>query len=62
MTRQTKSNYWMLLLLLIVFFGPALAAWMFYQHRDTWRPHTLNRGELLSPPIQFETLKLKWRY
>jgi len=47
-----NRNRWMLLLLAILFIGPALLARVLYDSH--WKPQSLNHGHLLNPPIAFQ--------
>lgn len=62
MKKQITKNY-ILLLLIIIFAAPGIAAYLFYQH-PTWLSSTkVNRGVLLTPPIELDSLKAhsKWQ-
>lgn len=48
-----------LLLLVLVFAGPLVAAWIVYANLDHWRPGTTNHGELIAPPRPLEGFTLR---
>jgi len=58
MTTSSKSTRWQLILLVIVFMGPILLATIFYAKRDVWELASMEKGRLLSPPLQLENVQL----
>lgn len=47
-----KRQRWVVPLLAVLFFGPLLAAWLFYFTGDGWRPGgSVNHGRLLAPTV-----------
>ncbi len=50
-TEDTRRTPWQAIILVLLFFGPLLAAWLLYFHSD-WRPGELSvHGELIDPPV-----------
>lgn len=56
MKKQT-SKYYILLLLVLMFAAPGIAAFMFYQHPSWMSTATINKGTLLNPPIVLNSLE-----
>lgn len=61
--KNLKRNYMTLLLLALVFFCPGLAAYAFYTHPQWLGSKTVNKGQLLTPPVLLANInaKAKWR-
>ncbi|KTD39963.1 hypothetical protein [Legionella parisiensis] len=61
--RKQASKYYILLLLVIIFLTPGIAAYLFYQHPSWLGSSRVNKGDLLNPPIMLDVLddKPKWR-
>lgn len=61
--RKQTSKYYILLLLIVVFVAPGVAAYLFYQHPSWLGSSRINKGTLLNPPVLLNTLegKSKWR-
>lgn len=50
---------WILPALALLFFGPLVAAWVFYLAGDDWRPGAaVNHGRLVTPPVLLESTLL----
>lgn len=48
---NTRRTPWQAIILVLLFFGPLLAAWILYFHSD-WRPGELSvHGELIDPAV-----------
>ncbi len=60
--RKQASKYYILVLLIVLFVAPGVAAYLFYQH-PSWLGARVNKGALLNPPVMLNTLegKSKWR-
>lgn len=59
-----RRNYFILLLLGLVFAAPGIAAYFFYMHPDWLGSATTNKGVFLEPPVLLTTLDspdTKWR-
>ncbi|QLZ70203.1 hypothetical protein FOLKNPGA_03008 [Legionella sp. PC1000] len=61
--RKQVSKYYILLLLVIIFVAPGVAAYLFYQHPSWLGSSRVNKGDLLNPPVKLSVLdeKPKWR-
>lgn len=61
--KKQISKYYILLLLVLIFATPGIAAWMFYKHPSWLGTATINKGTLLSPPVALNSFKeaAKWR-
>lgn len=61
--KNKYRSYIILLLLALVFAAPGLSAYVFYFHPQWLSEQTINRGQLLSPPILLKQLGAdsKWR-
>jgi hypothetical protein len=57
------SKYYILVLLIVLFIAPGVAAYIFYQHPSWLGSTRINKGTLLNPPILLNALegKSKWR-
>lgn len=55
-----KSNYTVLYLLLLLFFVPLIAAWVFYKTPQQWYKSSVNNGVLLKTPLHLEQFKLNY--
>ncbi|CEG58070.1 hypothetical protein [Legionella fallonii] len=61
--KKQVTKYYTLLLLAIMFAAPGVAAYLFYQH-PTWLSSTkVNKGTLLTPPVELGSLnaQAKWQ-
>ncbi|USQ14111.1 hypothetical protein J2N86_01910 [Legionella lytica] len=61
---KTQSNkYYVVLLLIIMFAAPGIAAYVFYQHPSWLGSTRVNKGTLLNPPVVLKALEgeKKWR-
>jgi hypothetical protein len=61
--KKTRHNYFILLLLTLVFAAPGITAYLCYQH-PKWLGASTNKGKLIVPPVLFPSLeegKEKWR-
>jgi cytochrome oxidase Cu insertion factor (SCO1/SenC/PrrC family) len=56
--KKTLTTYWVLLLLGVLFIGPLVAAWSFYESGERWVPGTINWGHLITPPVPLSKLAL----
>lgn len=56
------NKYYVLLLLVIMFVAPGVAAYVFYQHPSWLGATKVNKGSLLNPPVKLNVLdnKKKW--
>lgn len=52
------SNKLILPILIMLFVGPMIAAWVCYVKSDAFYSHTTNAGQLIKNPINFSQLKL----
>lgn len=52
-----KRNLFIPIILLVLFIGPMVAAWLLYASK-TFQPTTTNNGHLISPPLQLTSLAL----
>jgi hypothetical protein len=62
--KKTKHNYFILLLLTLLFAAPVITAYLCYQHPKWLDVSTTNKGKLIVPPVLFPSLeegKEKWR-
>lgn len=61
--KKTVNKYYTLLILAIMFAAPGVAAYLFYQHPAWLGSSFVNRGTLLSPPVQLTSLasQPKWQ-
>ncbi|KTC82332.1 hypothetical protein Lche_0596 [Legionella cherrii] len=61
--RKQVSKYYILLLLVVLFAAPGIAAYLFFQHPSWLGAPRVNKGILLNPPVLLDTLegKSKWR-
>ena len=61
--KKQSSKYFVLLMLLVMFMAPGIAAYVFYQHPDWLSAAKVNKGDLLNPPIALNVLQGqdKWR-
>lgn len=59
-TQSTK--YYVLLLLMVMFTAPGIAAYIFYQHPSWLGSAKINKGTLLDPPVVLQALvgQTKW--
>ncbi|MFJ1268912.1 hypothetical protein ACD661_10120 [Legionella lytica] len=60
---KTQSNkYYVVLLLIIMFAAPGIAAYVFYQHPSWLGATRINKGALLTPPVVLKALEgeKKW--
>lgn len=62
-----RRNYFVLLLLALLFITPGLAAYLFYKNPQWLGAATTNKGELLTPPVQLKMKgdgdgQVKWRF
>lgn len=55
---KAKTSRWILGILCIIFGGPVIAAVLLYLWQPDWIDRTTNRGYLIDPPRQFESLQL----
>ncbi len=61
---KTQSNkYYVVLLLIIMFAAPGIAAYVFYQHPSWLGSTRVNKGTLLNPPVVLKAIEgpKKWR-
>ncbi|CAM2749624.1 Uncharacterised protein [Legionella steigerwaltii] len=60
--RKQTSKYYILLLLVVIFATPGVAAYVFFQHPSWLGSARVNKGTLLNPPVQLGALegKSKW--
>ncbi len=60
--RIQKRNYFVLLLLALLFMMPGLMAYLYYLHPQWLGTATTNKGALVSPPVLFSPMKgtKKW--
>ncbi|MBX9705408.1 MAG: hypothetical protein K5Q00_04070 [Gammaproteobacteria bacterium] len=56
---STKRSRWVLGALCVIFGGPVVAAVLLYLWQPDWIDRTSNRGYLIDPPKQFESLQLR---
>lgn len=55
---KTQSNkYYVVLLLIVMFAAPGIAAYVFYQHPSWLGSTRVNKGTLLSPPVVLKGLE-----
>ncbi|MFI4917952.1 MAG: hypothetical protein ACHP65_00185 [Legionellales bacterium] len=61
--KNKTTNYYILLLLALMFVAPGVTAYFFYQHPSWLRAAAVNKGNLLSPPLALDVLDAqhKWR-
>ena len=61
--KKQASKYYILVLLVVIFVAPGVAAYLFYQHPSWLGATRVNKGTLLSPPVMVNALegKSKWR-
>ncbi|OCH98327.1 hypothetical protein A8135_12285 [Legionella jamestowniensis] len=61
--KMTKRKSLILLMLVVVFAAPGIAAYLFFTHPQWLGTSTTNRGMLLTPAVQFVDMeeKNKWR-
>lgn len=61
--KKQVSKYYILLLLAIVFAAPGVAAYLFYQHPAWLSAAKVNKGTLLTPPLELGSLNAqsKWQ-
>ncbi|MBI2784888.1 MAG: hypothetical protein HYX60_00690 [Legionella longbeachae] len=61
--KKKLSKYYILLLLVVMFAAPGIAAYVFYQHPSWLAATKVNKGTLLNPPVALDSLsgKSKWR-
>ncbi|WP_454782977.1 hypothetical protein [Legionella sp. WA2022007384] len=61
--KKQASKYYILVLLVVIFVTPGVAAYLFYQHPSWLGATRVNKGTLLNPPIMVNALegKSKWR-
>lgn len=53
---KSYTKFWVLLALAVLFFGPAIAAWSFYETGNKAVLSTINHGHLIRPPIPLQQL------
>jgi cytochrome oxidase Cu insertion factor (SCO1/SenC/PrrC family) len=59
-TSHNRHGIWIIILLLMLFIGPMIAAWSLYSSDNRWLlTATVNSGELLQPPLDFTQLSLR---
>jgi len=56
--KKVFTTYWVLLLLGVLFVGPLVAAWRYYETGERWIPGTINWGDLIAPPVSLYKLTL----
>lgn len=63
MKTQSTNKYYIVLLLIILFAAPGIAAYVFYQHPGWLGTTRINKGTLLNPPAMLNVLddQKKWR-
>lgn len=61
--RTKASKYYILVLLVVIFVAPGIAAYLFYQHPSWLGAARVNKGTLLNPPVMLQAFegKSKWR-
>ena len=61
--KKLNSRYSILLLLVVLFAAPGIAAYLFYQHPSWLGASRTNKGVLLAPPIALTSVtgQSKWR-
>ncbi|KTD05905.1 hypothetical protein Lgra_2682 [Legionella gratiana] len=61
--KKQASKYYILLLLVLIFATPGIAAYLFYQHPSWLGTATINKGTLLNPPVALNSFEgaAKWR-
>jgi len=61
--KKQVTKYYILLLLIMVFAAPGIAAYVFYQHPGWLGAAKVNKGALLNPPVFLSALnkQSKWR-
>ena len=59
MIKKNKYSTWILVVLAMLFVGPLVAAWSLYTLRAPWLNATINYGQLVQPPLNFNQLDLK---
>jgi hypothetical protein len=63
--KMTKRNYFILILLALIFSAPGLSAYLYYRNPQWLNANTTNKGELLTPPVLLSGLAQttpKWRF
>jgi hypothetical protein len=63
MKKQTTNKYYVLTLLICLFAAPGIAAYVFYNHPSWLGGTRVNKGVLLSSPVELTSVagKTKWR-
>src|SRR4051812_5033677 len=56
MKRNHKKPLLVFVILLSLFFLPMAVAWMLFAQKDMWK--TVNRGDLIQPPLPISTFRL----
>ena len=56
---RKKRQPWLLLILFLIFLVPMILAWLLYEEGDKGISKTVNRGQLIQPPIAMSQLALK---
>ncbi|CDZ77513.1 hypothetical protein BN59_01796 [Legionella massiliensis] len=62
--KMTKRNYFILLVLALIFAAPGITAYLYYLNPQWLTAATTNKGTLLTPPVLFSEIaqgKPKWR-
>jgi hypothetical protein len=61
--KKQAAKYYILLLMVVMFAAPGIAAYVFYQHPSWLGSTRVNKGTLLNPPVALNVLegKSKWR-
>ncbi|KTD05679.1 hypothetical protein [Fluoribacter gormanii] len=61
--KKQASKYYILVLLVVIFVAPGVAAYLFYQHPSWLGATRVNKGTLLNPPVMLNALDgtSKWR-
>lgn len=60
--KKQLNKYYVLLLLIVMFAAPGVAAYIFYQHPAWLGSAKVNKGNFLNPPVELQVLKghTKW--
>lgn len=59
MAQSRRNNFWVPVILLMLFIGPIVVAVSLYSSKSPWIEETVNYGQLIQPMLDFSQLKLK---
>ena len=58
--KKSTQHRLILVALMVLFIAPGLCAYFAYQHAGWFRSNTINKGQLLDPPVLVSAMKARW--